>query len=99
MGRSTCVIACLFRVNPVKSKVPRPTGVSARSLFRVRIKRMQRTFFILAATLLVALPAFAGADLPSASPPVLCASGLPGGTNCVVSKKDLKQAHVAFQRA
>jgi general secretion pathway protein D len=67
---------------------------------------MQRTFYtlililILAATILVALSAFAGADAPrGASPPVLCASGLPGGTNCVVSKKDLKQARVAFQRA
>jgi general secretion pathway protein D len=61
---------------------------------------MQRAFFILAATILFALSAFAGGDAPSGeSPPVLCASGLPGGTNCVVSKKDLKQARVAFQRA
>src|SRR5260370_13745560 len=61
---------------------------------------MQRAFFILAATILVALSAFAGGDASSGeSPPVLCASGLPGGTNCVVSKKDLKQARVAFQRA
>jgi type II secretory pathway component GspD/PulD (secretin) len=63
---------------------------------------MRRTSFILilAATILVALSAFAGADAPSGvSPPVFCASGLPGGTNCVVSKKDLKQARVAFQRA
>ena len=56
---------------------------------------MQRAFFILASTILVALSALAGGD----APPVLCASGLPGGTNCVVSKKDLKQARVAFQRA
>jgi general secretion pathway protein D len=63
---------------------------------------MQRAFFILilAATILVALSAFAGADGPSgASAPGLCASGLPGGTNCVVSKKDLKRARLAFQRA
>jgi Flp pilus assembly secretin CpaC len=61
---------------------------------------MQRAFFILAAATLVALSAFAGGDAPSGeSPPVLCASGLPGGTNCVVAKKDLKQARVAFQRA
>src|SRR6202011_5542648 len=61
---------------------------------------MQRVLFILAATVMVASLACAASDAPSgASPPVLCASGLPGGTNCVVSKKDLKQARVAFQRA
>jgi len=61
---------------------------------------MQRASFILAATLLVALSAFAGDDAPGgASAPVLCASGVPGGTNCVVSKKDLKQARLAFQHA
>jgi general secretion pathway protein D len=95
------VIACLLReAEPSEIEGTRSNWSPTRALFRVRIKRMQRAFFILAAAVLVAFSAFAGADGPSgASPPVLCASGLPGGTNCVVSKKDLKQARVSFQRA
>ena len=78
-------------------------------LFRGRIEPMRRALSIralsiqaltiLVATLVTSLPALAAGDAPSAaSPPVLCASGLPGGTNCFTSKKELKQAREAFQR-
>ncbi|MGZ6505368.1 MAG: hypothetical protein ACXVDG_10195, partial [Tumebacillaceae bacterium] len=50
---------------------------------------------LLAATL--ALPAFAGDD-PSIPPPVSCGNGIPGGVNCLVSKKELKDAGYAFHQ-
>jgi hypothetical protein len=51
---------------------------------------------LLAATLSV--PAFAGGDDPSAGPPILCGSGLPGGINCIVSKEERKAAEAAYKR-
>jgi len=52
---------------------------------------------ILAAAFLPGAPALAAADDP-APPPVACSSGIPGGMNCFVSKKELKDAHIAFTR-
>jgi len=62
---------------------------------------MRRTAFlfdvaVLAVTL--ALPAFAGGDEPSSPAPVACSSGIPGGVNCIVSKKEIKEAREAFAR-
>ncbi|MGP0020960.1 MAG: type II secretion system protein GspD [Candidatus Sulfotelmatobacter sp.] len=60
---------------------------------------MRRTSFILAAGLLtanLALSAFAADDSASA-PPVLCANGLPGGVNCLATKKEKKEARSAFR--
>lgn len=51
---------------------------------------------LLAATLV--LPAFAGDDDPASPPPVACSSGIPGGVNCIVSKKEMKEAREAFAR-
>ena len=48
---------------------------------------------LLAATLVSA--AFAGGD-PSSIAPISCGSGVPGGINCLVSKKELKDARSAF---
>lgn len=59
---------------------------------------MRRKGLILTVGLLVATlatPAFAGDD-PSAAP-ISCGNGVPGGINCLVSKKDLKEAHYAFR--
>ena len=59
---------------------------------------MRRKGLILTAGLLVATlapPAFAGNDPSSA--PISCGNGVPGGINCLVSKKDLKEAHYAFR--
>lgn len=60
---------------------------------------MRRTAFLfqvaLAATL--AMSAFAGADDPSPAP-VACSSGIPGGINCIVSKKEMKEAREVFAR-
>ncbi len=66
---------------------------------RVRPQKMRRTSFILAAGLLtanLALSAFAADDSASA-PPVLCANGLPGGVNCLATKKEKKEARSAFR--
>jgi len=49
---------------------------------------------------LVALvPAFAaGGDPAAAEPPVSCGNGIPGGINCIPSKKGLKEARQAYAR-
>ena len=59
---------------------------------------MRRRAFILAVGLLaVALgSAFAAGDDASLAPPISCGNGVPGGVNCVASKKELKQARNAF---
>lgn len=41
-------------------------------------------------------PSPALAEDATLSPPITCGSGVPGGVNCVVSKKDQKQAHEAY---
>ena len=62
---------------------------------------MRRTAFIIVAGLVAtaaALPAPARGDEPNPSPPSTCRSGVPGGVSCIVSRKDLKDAHHAFAR-
>jgi general secretion pathway protein D len=61
---------------------------------------MRRTIFILAAGLVaatLAAPAFATGDDASSAPPISCGNGIPGGMNCIVSKKELKEARNAFR--
>jgi len=56
---------------------------------------------ILAVCLLAALPvvpSFAGSDAPVDIPAISCGNGIPGGINCVPSRKDLKDAHNAYAR-
>ncbi|HTW56706.1 MAG TPA: type II and III secretion system protein [Terriglobales bacterium] len=58
-------------------------------------------FIFTAGLLAVALPVFAlaGTDEPApAQPPATCGNGIPGGTSCVVTKEDLKEAREAFVR-
>ena len=60
----------------------------------------QRAFIIAIGLLAVAgsVPAFAAGDDASSAPAVSCGNGIPGGVNCVVSKKDLKEARKAFEQ-
>lgn len=58
---------------------------------------MPRRPSILLLALALATPAFARTD-DAAAPPVSCGNGIPGGVNCILTKKDLKQARTAFQR-
>jgi general secretion pathway protein D len=61
---------------------------------------MRRTTFILAAGLVaatLAAPAFALGDDPSPALPISCGNGIPGGVNCIASKKELKEARNAFR--
>ena len=61
---------------------------------------MRRKALIIASGLLAAaltMPAFAGDDL-STPPPISCGNGIPGGVNCLVSKKELKDAGYAFHQ-
>jgi general secretion pathway protein D len=62
---------------------------------------MRRVVFILALGFLTvpsALPAFAGADTREPPPLISCGNGIPGGTDCIVTKQELKEAHAAFVR-
>jgi general secretion pathway protein D len=62
---------------------------------------MRRTGFIIAVGLLAATlvsPAFAAGDDPAIPPPIFCGNGIPGGVNCIASKKELKEARYAFDR-
>jgi len=62
---------------------------------------MRRTAFLFHVALLavtLALPAFAGGDDAVPPLPVSCSSGIPGGVNCIVSKKEMKEAREAFAR-
>ncbi len=60
---------------------------------------MRRAPSIPAVCLLAAVlgvPAFAGTDSLVETPNISCGNGVPGGVNCVASKKDLKQARNAY---
>lgn len=63
---------------------------------------MARVVSILAPAALAfcsAVSAFSAADGPASIPPVVsCSNGIPGGTNCIVTKEELKQAREAFAR-
>jgi len=63
----------------------------------------QKTFLLAVRPLAVGLlaatlgsPAFAAGDDPSPPPVISCGNGIPGGVNCLVSKKDLKKARNVF---
>ncbi|MGD0761417.1 MAG: hypothetical protein ABR921_21170 [Candidatus Sulfotelmatobacter sp.] len=63
--------------------------------------KTRRAAFIVSAGLLAAglsIPAGAAADDPKAAVPVACGNGIPGGVNCVHSKKDAKEARNAYSR-
>jgi general secretion pathway protein D len=61
---------------------------------------MRRTTFIIAMGFLaatLAMPAFGDSGNDSSAPPISCGNGIPGGINCLVSKKELKEARKAFR--
>ena len=63
--------------------------------------QMRRSAFIVSAGLLAAglsIPAVAAADDSTPPAPVPCSTGIPGGVNCVHSKKDVKEARNAYSR-
>ncbi|HYM77262.1 MAG TPA: hypothetical protein VE377_14910 [Candidatus Dormibacteraeota bacterium] len=59
---------------------------------------MGRKAFILLAALLAAVALPARGDDATVPPPVTCRNGIAGGVNCVVTKRDLKDAQDAFRR-
>ena len=64
-----------------------------------RIIQMRRAAFIVSAGLLAAglsIPSVAAADDPTAPALVSCGNGVPGGVNCVRSRKDEKEARGAY---
>jgi type II secretory pathway component GspD/PulD (secretin) len=59
------------------------------------IRLMFRVCLLAVAT---SLSAFAGAADAFAPPPITCGNGVPGGINCLPSKKELKEARKAYAR-
>src|SRR5271168_5218508 len=60
---------------------------------------MQRAQFILTFCLLAAMPgatAFAANDASADTAIISCGNGIPGGVNCVPSRKDVKEALNAY---
>ena len=84
-------------VNP---KVRGPIGVVRPIGGQVRIRRMRRVAFIFAAGILAlgSARALAGTDDIAAAPAVSCGNGVPGGVNCIISKKEIKKAQEAYSR-
>jgi type II secretory pathway component GspD/PulD (secretin) len=58
----------------------------------------QIPFIFMAIAGALATSAFAASGDAPIAPPTTCGSGIPGGVNCIVSKKDLKDARKAFDR-
>jgi general secretion pathway protein D len=61
---------------------------------------MRRTSFILGAGLVtagLAVSAFGAPDDPATAPPLSCSNGIVGGINCVVTKKEKKEARSVFR--
>src|SRR3984957_5486185 len=55
---------------------------------------MLRSLSIFGAAVLglaLAVPAFGAADEPAAAPVVSCGNGIPGGTNCIVTKEEFNR--------
>ncbi|HEY3972210.1 MAG TPA: type II and III secretion system protein [Candidatus Sulfotelmatobacter sp.] len=65
---------------------------------------MRRKLFIFVSAIFfiaivpAAAPAFAAGEDASPAPPISCGNGIPGGVNCLVSKKELKEARKAFDQ-
>jgi general secretion pathway protein D len=53
--------------------------------------------YLAAGALAITLPAL-GADQPNAAPVISCGNGIPGGTSCVVTKQEMKEAREEFVR-
>lgn len=76
-------------------------GYALQAETTLESREMSRTSFIIAlGVLAVALATSASAanDDPASVAPIMCRNGLPGGVNCVVSKKDLKEARTAYDK-
>jgi general secretion pathway protein D len=65
---------------------------------RIALVRIALTFAAaLMSVITLTLPSFAS-DEPAGTPIISCGNGIPGGVNCVLSKKELKQAREIFER-
>src|SRR2546423_12750804 len=99
-----CRVASSLRAGPptdwktLQPKVRRPNSVSEKLGWHGRIKQMRRALFILAVAVLSATAAVAGDESQSTAAPVTCGNGVPGGINCIATKKDLKEARDAYAR-
>lgn len=88
----------------VQPKVLGPPGRAENLSSRGRMRPMRRALFISISAVTVTLGLWTGAarcsadDSAAMAPPMTCANGLPGGVNCITSKRDLKDARNAYVR-
>jgi hypothetical protein len=65
----------------------------------VESRYMRRiSFIVMAVAAALSTSAFAASGDAPVAPPISCGSGIPGGVNCIVSKRDLKEARKAFDK-
>lgn len=87
-------------LGPLTTEGTRHYWVTAKTEAQGKIDpMMRRAHLILAACLVAALPAtpaLCASDSPVVAPVISCGNGVPGGIDCVTSKRDLKQAHKAY---
>jgi general secretion pathway protein D len=62
------------------------------------MRRAGSIFAVGVLALTLASSAIAGDDSAVSVPPILCGNGMPGGINCIVTKKDMKEGHIAYAR-
>jgi general secretion pathway protein D len=62
------------------------------------MQRATHIFVVGILTLLASPVLVSGSDDPSTIAPTTCSSGVPGGVNCIVAKKDKQEARQAFSR-
>lgn len=86
---------------PIGNEGTRHFQVTSAITGQSKIKPMCCARFIVGICLLASwavLPCPAADDAPVSAPIISCGNGVPGGTNCVPSKKDLKEARRAYER-
>src|SRR5258708_8343298 len=86
---------------PLNPKVRRPIGDFRMQDATLKLALMRRTRSVLAAGVLalaLVSSAFAGDDPAVSAAPISCDNGIPGGVNCIVTKKDLKEGRNAYVR-
>src|SRR5580704_11620353 len=74
---------------------------SAEAAGQGKIIRMHCARSILALCFLgtlAVLPSFAASEEPVDTPVISCGNGVPGGINCIPSKRDIKEARNAYSR-
>ena len=100
-GRFTVLDNALKKIRCAgEPKGTKPVGITAMLDHPVRIKTMRHAAIIAVGFFmaLLSLPVSAIGDDPAVTPPISCGNGVPGGVNCIASKREIKEARKDFAR-